>query len=189
MSAVEIRIASTGSERAERFLATFGARAGTGVRRALRRSLAGMRTDAYEAAKQEYNIRLADVRKAFTSRIWGNPPVGQATFSGGKIPLIRFAPRPAGVTRRRPPGGVSVVVKAQRKAIAGSFVARMRSGHLGVFQRYAKERLPIEEKFGPALAQMLDNPEVRERIEQRAAERFEKNLEHEIAFAVKQGGR
>jgi hypothetical protein len=147
-----------------------------------------MRTDAYREARKDYTIRAADVRQAFTSRIWGSPPMGQATFSGRKIPLVRFSPRPAGVTRRRPPGGVSVLVKAQRKRITGSFVARMKSGHLGIFQRQGTDRLPIEEKFGPALAQMLDNPEVNERIRERAAERFDKNLRHEFDFALKQGG-
>ena len=188
MSDVDIHITNNSGLAAE-FLDSFGRRAETGIRRALRRSLNAMRTDAYKEARQEYNIRVADVRKAFSSRIWGNPPIGQATFSGRKIPLIRFSPRPAGVTRRRPPGGVSVMVKAQRKAISGSFVARMRSGHLGVFQRHGDDRLPIEEKFGPALAQMLDNPEVNERIRERAAERFDKNLQHEFEYAIKQGAR
>lgn len=81
------------------------------------------------------------------------------------------------------------MIKQQRKIIAGSFVARMRSGHIGLFARRGKPRLPIDEIYTSAIAQMLDNPEVRERIQEKAAERFEKNLAHEIEFALQQEAR
>lgn len=195
MPIIDIKVESNVAK-ANEFIEAFGKGTEIAVRRALRRTLIGIRADAYKEARKQYNIKVADVRKGFTSRTWGSPPVGQATFSGGKIPLMRFSPRPAGVTLRKPPVGVSIMVKAQRKIITGSFVARMKKGfkgvatnHLGVFQRSGDDRLPIKEKFGPSLAEMLDNPAVREGIIQLAADRFQKNLDHEIDFFTKQGGR
>jgi hypothetical protein len=190
------------------FLQSFGRRAEIGVKRALRRSLNGMPRDAFGALKEQYNVKAGDVRKSFRSYIWGNPPVGQGTFTGRPVPLVRFAPRPAGITQRRPAAGVSVMVKAQRKAISGAFIARVaprvgntftqrsaqivsrgRAGHIGVFQRRGRKRLPIKELYGPSLARMLDNPEVNEQIRRRAAERFETALRHEIGYLIKQGVR
>lgn len=182
------------------FLDGFGGKASAAIRRALKRTLTGMRKAGYEEARREYNIRYADVQKAFVSNIWGTPPVAQGTFSGSRIKLMRFDPRPASITRKRPPVGVSVLVKDQRKPIRGSFIARMRSGHIGVFQRtgaFGRKnpktgkddwRLEkIDELEGPALAQMLNNPLVSERIQERSRERFDKELRHEIDFVLKGG--
>ncbi len=188
MSAINIHIKSD-VQIADEFLRAFGRRAEVGVKRALRRALNGMPVDAFGALKEAYNIKAGDVKKAFQSRIWGNPPVGQGTFTGRPVPLARFAPHPSSITKQRPAAGVSVMVKARRKAIRGAFIARMAAGHVGVFQRKGKERLPIKELYGPSLAGMLENPEVNERIQRRAAERFETALRHEIDYLLGRGGR
>ncbi len=190
MSAIDVRI-STNSDLAAEFVRAFGDRAKVGIRRSLRRALAGIGKDSFAEARKEYpSISARDVKKSLTSRIWGDPPIGQASFSGRVVPLIGFSPRPSRVTRRRPPAGVSVLVKAQRKVIGGSFIASVRAGktkfHVGVFVRQGAARLPIRQLFGPSIPQMLANPAVSEQIQERAAERFEKALRHEIDYAASQ---
>jgi hypothetical protein len=205
-----VYIASGNIEAAAHFLEAFGTRAETGIKRALRRSLNGMSKDAFEALGGQYRIKARDVRKAFFSVIWANPPAAQGSFTGRRIPLIRLAPRPASITKRRPPGGVSILKAGQRESYPQAFLARMtprvsnaiftkrsrsriernRSGaHLGVFERVGRERLPIKERFGPSVAEMLDTPESVATIQNRAGERFEKNLRHEIDYVLGQEAR
>lgn len=42
-------------------------------------------------------------------------------------------------------GKVSVKIKGKRKTIRRAFVAKMKSGHTGVFRRRGKKRFPIDE--------------------------------------------
>jgi hypothetical protein len=67
-----------------------------------------------------------------------------------RIPIIEMTPRPRSVTRRRPTGGVRY--GRDNRLIPGSFIARMRSGHIGVFKRRDRARLPVEELHGPSVA-------------------------------------
>lgn len=65
-----------------------------------------------------------------------------------RIPLIYFKARFARKSRR----GVSyqIAVDGGRKTLPHAFIAQMKSGHEGVFQRVGKKRLPIEELKGPS---------------------------------------
>lgn len=60
---------------------------------------------------------------------------------GTRAPVSAFEPRQR-VT------GVSVAINAgKRKIIKGAFIARMRSGHVGVWLRDGSKRLPIHELY------------------------------------------
>ena len=70
-----------------------------------------------------------------------------------RIPIFEIRPRPRTVTGRRPAGGVKY--GPRQKLLAGSFIARMKSGHVGVFKRLGQRRTPIAELFGPSVALVL----------------------------------
>jgi len=71
-----------------------------------------------------------------------------------------------------------------------AFVARMRSGHVGIFERdEGKTRfdpnLPIHEMKGDAFAQMVGEESVRTALKQDATNTLEKRLDHEIERILK----
>ena len=65
-----------------------------------------------------------------------------------------------------------------------AFVARMGSGHTGIFERTGgmtgHDKDEVEELYGPSVPQMLGSEEVAEKLTKEAMESFEKDLDHAI---------
>lgn len=72
--------------------------------------------------------------------------------------------------------------------IRGAFLARMKSGHLGVFNRVENGKFPIVQRYGPSVPQMLENANVQKYVEDRATEMLAKRMEHEIDRMLKGAG-
>jgi hypothetical protein len=91
------------------------------------------------------------------------PAAELVAFSAKKdrIPIYEMKPQPRTVTRRRPPGGVRY---GRGRLIPGSFIARLGSGHIGVFKRIGAARLPIAELFGPSVALVFSRRKLQERL-------------------------
>jgi hypothetical protein len=69
--------------------------------------------------------------------------------SGEPVPLVAYP-------YRQTKQGVSVEVnRGKRTLLKGAFVATLKSGHVGVFRRQGKARLPIEELRGSSLVQSM----------------------------------
>ncbi len=85
-----------------------------------------------------------------------NDLIWRLRVSGKAIPLASFPNREYG-SKKGQRGGVSVALNAQgpRTLIQGAFLARMDSGHVGIFRRRGARRLPIDEAFGPTLAALF----------------------------------
>jgi hypothetical protein len=120
------------------------------LKRALRKAgataLRDMRSEASKRIRARKRIRSKYITRALTL---ARPKGGDiATMewavkaSGDPVPLIAY---PARQTRK----GVSVEVnRGKRTLIKGAFIATMKNGHRGVFQRKGKARLPIRELLG-----------------------------------------
>ena len=67
-----------------------------------------------------------------------------------------------------------------RTPFQDAFIARMQSGHTGMFERDGSKRLPISEFMGPSTAQMAGNSIVLADVEEKAQEVINKRVEHEI---------
>ena len=166
-------------DKAEDFINGFGHAGKKGTSRALNRAIQGTKTDSARETRKEYKVKARDIRDSLRiSRSTPSKLMAEARGSGHRIPLAKFGARPARPGGRRPKRGISVHVKS-RKVLRSSFMARIR-GHVGVFTRKGDASLPIEQKYGPAVPEMIGNPDVLERMTQGAQARFEKNLDHEI---------
>lgn len=120
------------------------------LKRALKKAgataLRDMRAEASKRVRERKRIKGAYIRQALTLR---RPKGGDISsmewavdVSGGAVPLVAYP-------HRQTKKGVSVEVnRGKRTLLAGSFVATMKSGHVGVFRRRGKARLPIEELRG-----------------------------------------
>ncbi len=167
--------------------------------RSINKTLDGVKTDASTEIRAVITAKKSMVDKTFKT-MKSTPKFLSARFEsrGRPLPLIEYS-------ARQTAKGVSVQVKRQeaRKVIAGTFIATMKSGHKGVFWRewhaaerkpkdkrmaYSKlpkrYRLPIEQRFGPRVPDILENMPVMNAVLSKADDRLHKNIEHELSFEV-----
>ena len=72
------------------------------------------------------------------------------------------------------------VLKGGGAVFESAFIAKMESGHTGIFERITSRRLPIEEKMGLSAAQMVQNEVIMDQLTQEAQEKVDERLNHEI---------
>lgn len=155
--------------------------------RALNRAATSTRAEAARRIRDTYNIKVGVARDQMRiARANRNRLVAEIVVSGRPIPLLEFAARavnPWNVKgrKRRPGGGVSVQIKAgSRKLRRGAFIAQMKTGHRGVFERKAGGR--IRELFSLSLPSMFTQKQIREAVERVALERFGIELQRELRY-------
>lgn len=120
---------------------------GKAVVRSLRRGLTTGRAVMARLMADDLGIKVGDAKDAIkeTIRLQGDSGVeGVLSASPKRIGLIKFNAKQSktGVSYRYGQGG--------RLTLQHAFIARMKSGHEGVYLRKGKDRLPIQEKFGPS---------------------------------------
>lgn len=164
--------------------------------RAMNRAIASGRAEMSTLIADDTGLRVTDVRKALTvSEASVERPQARLATTLKRIPLIKFGARGPRPSRGRGEG-VSYRLRGSAGRVATAFIATMRSGHEGVFVRsggltlkanqfkgYTRKRLPIRELFGPSLGHVFakHRPAGMARIR----ESFDKNLAHELDFALK----
>ncbi len=154
---------------------------------AINRSLEAGRAEAVRSITKEYIIRTGDVRKAINiKKAILNKPTGAISSVGSPIALSKF-----NVSAGKP--GKKAVLTAQvkrsgsRKPIKKAFIATANSGHVGVYIRAGKARLPLVQLHGPSIPQMMGAENVIKKIEARAAEILDSRMEHEISRVLDRG--
>ena len=153
-----------------------------GITRALNRSIAGVNTDANRSVRTELTLKAKDIRRDMRIRR-ASPRTLEAALVVKVTPtgLIKFRARDT--TR-----GVTVQVKKSggRKRLKHAFIARMPSGHRGVFTREkGAKRTPIGELFSTAVGQYLDDEDVLRPIGASAMRRFEKELSAQVDYLLR----
>lgn len=165
------------------------------IARALRKAANGSRAETARAIKDEYKISSRVVRKSIKIRTFFKaPPKAEITVKGGPLPIYAFKPR-------KTAAGIKVRIKGRAVLFPHSFIATMRSGHIGVFARggyknvpnpvsrfghfkFSKERHPINEFFTFSLPQGFNNKLVMSRVIVRFQQRYPAILWHEYEWAA-----
>lgn len=145
--------------------------------RALNRTATTVRAQATRRIRERYNLKAGVIRAQLRiNRADRNRLTAEVIASGRPIPLIEFSARQ---TR----AGVSVrVIRGQRKVRRHAFIAKMHTGHVGVFERTSSKRLPIKELFSVSLPVAFARKEILAALEQVAVERFRIEFERELRF-------
>lgn len=152
----------------------------------------------------EFPIKQAEVLDQLTMRTATYSNVeGELNFTGrGSLPLIRYVvgsaePVPTMPKHFKTPQaervkGVKVKVKKSSgmSLLKSAFLAKMESGHVGVFERKDKADWysPITEMYGTTYLTYLQEDLVADELEERVFERFEQHLEHEATYVLKEAG-
>lgn len=172
------------------------------VKSAMPRAVAEVRKESVNAIQQKFDISAANLRtnqNVKVQYIMGEGITANITFNGKKIPLYRYnrtSPKIPTTDRNKL---VNAVISGHwrkvhpGKAAAGhqfkstsptifdnAFIARMQSGHVGIFERISDNSSKITEKMGSSVPQMLMHKEVQEEIAKKASEKFEERMDHEI---------
>jgi hypothetical protein len=176
-----IEITSETIERTQTLLAGIPKGAERAFSNAINRGLSHTKTQAFKQVKTVYAVKQSALNEATTTRVQkastGNI-AGYVSFSGVKIPLYKFQ-----VTPKEPRKGQKVragVMKGGGATFDSAFIAKMKSGHIGVFERVTSKRLPIEEKMGLSAAQMVQNEDIIDKLTKEAQEIVDERLKHEI---------
>lgn len=149
---------------------------------ALNRSAEGARTAAVKKVRERYYVKAGDVSKTIKiHKASPNNPFVIIRSTGSPMALSKFSITPTKPQpRRKKPIAARVLKSSGKKIIPGAFVAKMDSGHIGVFFRVGRSRLPIQQRYGPSVPQMLGHSSVVTHVEEMAKERLEERLNHEI---------
>lgn len=176
-----IEITSETIERTQTLLAGIPKGAERAFSSAINRGLSHTKTQAFKQVKKVYAVKQSALNEATTTKVQkastGNL-AGYVSFSGVKIPLYKFQ-----VTPKEPRKGQKVraeVMKGGGATFDSAFIAKMRSGHIGIFERITSRRLPIEEKMGLSAAQMVKNEVIMDQLTKEAQEKVDERLKHEI---------
>lgn len=152
--------------------------------RALNRSGGSGRAVLVRGIATDLGIKQASVRELIQlQEATPERRIYRLTATGKRIPLIEFGakgPEPSRGKGR----GVSARVPGGAGRYPRAFIATMRTGHRGVFERKGRARLPIRELRVVSLPYVFDK--VAPEALARANEVLPKNLQHEIDFEVSQ---
>lgn len=154
--------------------------AGRAILRSVKRGTASGRTLMARLVAKDMGLKVGEVRNKIIMkepRANDNVPTGELRASLKRIPLIKFdakGPYPSRGQGR----GVSYKGEGGRKRIGDAFIARMSSGHEGVFKRKRRSRLPIRELYGPSIGRVFakHQPEVMARAQEQITKELERNL-------------
>ncbi|MDD4599625.1 hypothetical protein SDC9_04143 [bioreactor metagenome] len=149
---------------------------------AINRAAEGARTDIVRQVREEYVITAGRVRETIDIRRANKMDLSASIVARGRPrALSYFKLRPGRVTKKRPSEGVHAQVKRSGGGvIPKTFIAKLASGHVGVFRREGNKRFPITQHYGPSVAQMVGNPSVSRYVEAGAIRRVNDRLDHEI---------
>jgi hypothetical protein len=179
-------------ERALKRLGATTAEAKKAVVRALNKTIVTARaTAATKIRTSGFKVGTSTIKKhlRIVRASGADQPIMVAIRSiGSPLPLASFDVRPrpsrSGNGFRRPAGGVFATVLGKQYGGTDFFYARMPSGHIGVFKRDGRPRLPINEQRGPAIPDGLANDAIISASKAAFDARFAGVLEHELEFVV-----
>lgn len=178
---VNIEISAETMEKVNELLAGVPNGAERAYSNALNRGLSKIKTTALKSAKEVYTVQASALNAATNTQIQkastGNL-AGYVRFAGYKIPLYKFK-----VTPKKPGGNRRVraaVKKGGGAVFESAFIAAMKNGHTGIFERDGRKRLPVSEFMGLSAAQMVGETTVSEKVQEEAQRIVDARLEHEI---------
>lgn len=161
------------------------------ITRVINRTLANIKKNLSIHARSRYIVKTKDIKATLKEQKANKSALnGFIKSSGIRLKLIKFKVRPSKPKPKNPPSAykASVLKSKSPSPVKGGFVAQMKSGHMGLFKRNDEKQLPINEKVGPSIPQMIGNKNVWKKIEKEANKTLEKRLSAEIQHILRSRG-
>jgi hypothetical protein len=152
--------------------------------RAVNRSTANVKSNMAKKARENYLVASAAVKSTIDiTKATSTNPTARVRSVGKKISESKFKISPTEPRPSNPPkAGYKVQIRRDSglKVVPHGFLARMESGHLGMFMRASKSRFPIKELKGPAIPEMVGRKNTMQFIEDEATKMLNSRVEHEL---------
>lgn len=152
---------------------------------ALKRAGEAANTQAGRLAAAEYHISQGGFSANSKQRTETSQAGMTIRYAGRVLPLLTFNTR---YTR----GGGLMFAQVRRDSGGGTlrhvFTANL-GGRLGAYERTGPKRFPVEGKYGPSTAHMMQNEKVTEGMAKTMEETYDKRIEHEITRILSGYGR
>lgn len=178
MASTTVRLDTT---KARAALAYLKAQAPQRLARALNRSRDSARTAMVRLVASDMKLLQKDIRSEIrTKNATSQRLVADMSASLKRLPLIKFKATQFSK-------GVKATTGEGRKLYPGTFIAKMPSGHQGVFKRRSKARLPIDELRGPSIGHVFNKHAPA--AASRATEQLRKNTANEVRYLLRQAQR
>lgn len=191
----EINVANV--EEIEKRLGNFKSKAPLVLSRAINRSIQNVRKNMGKETSQRYYVLSSDVKKTVRVVKASKGSLKAAAISSGEgIALSKFKVSPNTPVRYRGASRSPKVYRAGVKKSGGmkpldgdpkSFVAEMKTGHIGVFTRKTGDRLPIRQLFGPSVPQIVKSEDIMSEINAEASKTLQKRIDAEINNILRKG--
>jgi hypothetical protein len=128
-------------------------------------------------------LRPSDITAALSTTPARPEHLSASLVGGGKaLPMIRFQPRASRAE------GVTITIAGKTERYRHAFLATVKHGHEGVFERKGRERLPIRELYGPSVHGMMARTDVLPRITAELESDLLANLARQLDRAVRRAG-
>lgn len=160
---------------------------------AMARALMAGKAESKRQAVSVYHIKPGEFNKNAYIKYRGikhhgeGEMIGEIEFAGSPVPLIKYK-----VTPQTPAKGKTAAAAVLKKNAPVPFdrdndvhVLQMQSGHIGIFKG---ENGKLKELYAPSTPKMVENEEVRTKIEERVNEVLNQRIGHEIERLLGQYG-
>lgn len=153
------------------------------LKRAGDTALRDMKSASSKAVRKRKRMKVSRVNRGLPTILPKGRRISDLVWtmkvSGEPVPVSVFSIRQ---TRK----GVKVAInQGQSKIIKGAFIAQMNSGHIGVFRRRGKDRLPIDETFTTRISDVFYDrntiPEIQGVAERSFSSGFKRLLDLELS--------
>lgn len=179
-----IEINAEGMKYAEKALAHIPKKIPKVLARAINSAKDAGKAAAWEKISNDYTIK----KKYFTRTFNKGGKATTKTLSAfikskGQVnALSYFKTKPQKVPKKRLKNPIFVQIKKTGGGtIKSAFLARMKSGHLGVFHRVnGNKSIPIQQTYGPSIPSMLGTKNVSAFIEERANKVLQECVIHDV---------
>lgn len=164
-------------QKAERLLAGVPGGIEKAMYRSMNRALQEGRTVATRETAKLYTVKSRDVRSTFKMhRANGSNLDAELISMGANLPLSKYSHKPHTDTTGAKRKQIRVGVKKNGglKSLGQGFIWNGK-----VMQRVGSYRLPVVQKYGPAIPSILDNPQIVEAVTGKMADSMERRMAHE----------
>lgn len=160
------------------------------------RAVAGVRTDGTRLIKKESGIerkKIFDSFRVIKASSKSSSPAARVIVSGKPIALGKYPHKPKRTMGGKTKNGVKINVAGKDIHFRHAFVAKMPSGHIGIFERVRGNKTRsgkelLKEFFGPSIPQLAGRKNIEKVITEQAQERFHKRFNQQANRYLKKRG-
>lgn len=169
-------------QKAERLLAGIPGGIEKAMYRSMNRALQEGRTVATREAVKLYTVKSREIRSTMKiSRANSSNLDAELISMGANLPLSKYSHKPKTDTTGAKRKQIRVGVKKSGglKSLGQGFIWNGK-----VMQRVGNSRLPVVQKYGPAVPSILDNPQIVEAVTEKMADSMIRRMEHETLWLL-----